>query len=210
MTAPVDSPTNLLPVIFGAPRRGAHAHPATIPILEGTPQRAPAVPLLADLAAPPAVLRVADSFLHMLVGMGWPTHNMTPVFTFVNTSRPLPCEVVAHLFIAMTAGQLRMGRRAQVHDDVGCRLSRRPRLGGWSLPGVWSRGLCNTLLAEGFWGGHVGPWFHREQFGLSFWDNEPDENNNNAILRAKWSGQLMPSLYCNPQEPDCDPDNTGP
>ena len=21
----------------------------------------------------------------------------------------------------------------------------------------WSRGLCNTLIAEGFWGGHTGP-----------------------------------------------------
>jgi hypothetical protein len=78
----------------------------------------------------------------------------------------------------------------------------------WSIK--WSRGLCNTLLAEGFWGGHVGPWFHREQFGLSFWDNDPSDNNNNAILRAKWSGKLMPSLYCNPAEPDCDPNTTGP
>ncbi|MFN0246460.1 MAG: hypothetical protein ACKV2T_06105 [Kofleriaceae bacterium] len=74
----------------------------------------------------------------------------------------------------------------------------------------WSRGFCNTLMAEGFWGGHVGPWFHRERFGLSFWDTDPDNNNNNAILRAKWSGNLMPSLYCNPSEPDCDPANTGP
>jgi hypothetical protein len=35
---------------------------------------------------------------------------MTPAFTFVNTPRPLPCEVVAHRLIAMTAAQLRMGR----------------------------------------------------------------------------------------------------
>lgn len=78
----------------------------------------------------------------------------------------------------------------------------------WSLK--WSRGFCNTLIAEGFWGGHVGPWFHREKFGFSFWDNDPENNNNNAVLRAKWSGELMPSLYCNPAEPDCDPDATGP
>lgn len=78
----------------------------------------------------------------------------------------------------------------------------------WSIK--WSRGFCNTLIAEGFWGGHVGPWFHRERFGLSFWDDAPDDNDNNAILRAKWSGTLMPSLYCNPTEPDCDPDTTGP
>ena len=78
----------------------------------------------------------------------------------------------------------------------------------WSIK--WSRGLCNTLLAEGFWGGHVGPWFHREKFGLSFWDNEPAKNNNNTILRAKWTGKLMPSLYCDPAEPACDPAKTGP
>jgi hypothetical protein len=65
-------------------------------------------------------------------------------------------------------------------------------------------------MAEGFWGGHVGPWFHREKFGLSFWDNDPSNNNNNAVLRAKWTGNLMPSLYCNPTDPDCDPDKTGP
>ena len=78
----------------------------------------------------------------------------------------------------------------------------------WSIK--WSRGLCNTLIAEGFWGGHVGPWFHREKFGFSFWDSDPDNNNNNAVLRAKWTGNLMPSLYCNPADADCDPENTGP
>ena len=78
----------------------------------------------------------------------------------------------------------------------------------WSIK--WSRGFCNTLLAEGYWGGHVGPWFHREQFGLSFWDPDPANNDNNAILRAKWTGALMPNLYCNPADADCDPDNTGP
>ncbi|MFK7824604.1 MAG: hypothetical protein AB8G05_10625 [Oligoflexales bacterium] len=77
----------------------------------------------------------------------------------------------------------------------------------WSLK--WSRGLCNTLMAEGFWGGHVGPWFHREKFGFSFWDSDPDNNNNNAILRAKWTGNLMPNLYCNPSDSDCDPNNIG-
>lgn len=78
----------------------------------------------------------------------------------------------------------------------------------WSLK--WSRGFCNTLLAEGYWGGHVGPWFHREKFGFSFWDDDPDNNNNNAVLRAKWTGSLMSNLYCNPAEPDCDPDSAGP
>jgi hypothetical protein len=54
------------------------------------------------------------------------------------------------------------------------------------------------------------PWFHRERFGFSFWDPDPDNDDNNAILRAKWTGNLMPSLYCNPAEPDCDPESTGP
>ena len=78
----------------------------------------------------------------------------------------------------------------------------------WGLK--WSRGLCNTLMAEGFWGGHVQPWFHREKFGLSFWDPNPENNNNNSPLRAKWSGNSMPNLYCDPAEPDCDPETTGP
>jgi hypothetical protein len=76
----------------------------------------------------------------------------------------------------------------------------------WSIK--WSRGFCNTLLAEGFWGGHVGPWFHREKFGFSFWDNDPKNNNNNAILRAKWTGALRTNLYCNPTTPGCVPANT--
>lgn len=78
----------------------------------------------------------------------------------------------------------------------------------WSIK--WSRGFCNTLKAEGFWGGHVGPWFHREKFGFSFWDNDPGNNNNNAVLRAKWGGNLAENQYCNPKDPDCDPENTGP
>ena len=78
----------------------------------------------------------------------------------------------------------------------------------WAIK--WSRGFCNTLLAEGYWGGHIGPWFHRERFGLAFWDLDPSNNNSNAGLRAKWSGELMPNLYCNPAEPGCDPANSGP
>lgn len=63
----------------------------------------------------------------------------------------------------------------------------------WSIK--WSRSFCSTLKAEGFWGGHVGPWFHREKFGFSFWDSNPTNNNSIAVLRAKWGGALMPSLY---------------
>lgn len=78
----------------------------------------------------------------------------------------------------------------------------------WSIK--WSRGFCNTLLVEGFWGGHVGPWFHREKFGFSFWDSDVNNNNSNAVLRAKWTGALMSNLYCNPADTGCDPNNTGP
>jgi hypothetical protein len=78
----------------------------------------------------------------------------------------------------------------------------------WSIK--WSRGFCNTLMAEGYWGGHVGPWFHRERFGFSFWDDDPANNNNNAVLRAKWTGKSMPNLYCNPADAGCDPEKTGP
>jgi hypothetical protein len=63
----------------------------------------------------------------------------------------------------------------------------------WSIK--WSRAFCSTVRSEGFWGGHTGPWFHREKFGFSFWDIDPKNNNSNAILRAKWGGQSMPSLY---------------
>ena len=66
----------------------------------------------------------------------------------------------------------------------------------WSIK--WSRGFCNTLAAEGFWGGHVGPWFHREKFGFSFWDADVNKNGSAAVLRAKWTGRLMPGLYKKP------------
>jgi hypothetical protein len=66
----------------------------------------------------------------------------------------------------------------------------------WSIK--WVRSFSATLAAEGFWGGHTGPWFHRETFGFSFWDSAPADSNSNATLRAKWGGTLMPSLYTNP------------
>lgn len=66
----------------------------------------------------------------------------------------------------------------------------------WSIK--FSRAFCGYVGSEGFWGGHTGPWFHRQKFGFSFWDNDPSNNNNNAVLRAKWTGTLMPSKYTNP------------
>jgi hypothetical protein len=73
----------------------------------------------------------------------------------------------------------------------------------WSIK--WSRAFCSTLMQEGFWGGHTGPWLHREMFGFSFWDSDTGNNNSIAILRAKWTGNLMPSLYCNPADAQCSP-----
>lgn len=61
----------------------------------------------------------------------------------------------------------------------------------WSIK--WGRALCSTLTSEGFWGGHTGPFFHREKFGWDFW-----ESGQTAILRAKYTGNLMPSLYAQP------------
>ncbi len=66
----------------------------------------------------------------------------------------------------------------------------------WSIK--WSRSFCSTVGTEGFWGGHTGPWYHREKVGLSFWDAEASNNNSNAVLRAKWTGNLAPSLYIAP------------
>lgn len=66
----------------------------------------------------------------------------------------------------------------------------------WSIK--WSRAFCATLAAEGFWGGHTGPWFHREKFGFSFWDADPANNNSNAVLRVKWTGKLTANLYKKP------------
>jgi hypothetical protein len=63
----------------------------------------------------------------------------------------------------------------------------------WSIK--WVRTFGHFLGSEGFWGGHVGPWYHREKFGFSFWDIDVNNNNSNAALRAKWTGNLMPSLY---------------
>jgi len=67
----------------------------------------------------------------------------------------------------------------------------------WSIK--WSRPLCSTLQLEGFWGGHTGPWFHRQTFGWSFWDTDKANPNSNARLVAKWSGHLAKSRYINPE-----------
>ncbi len=72
----------------------------------------------------------------------------------------------------------------------------------WSIK--WSRSLCSTISQEGFWGGHTGPWFHREKFGLSFWDADINNNGSNANLRAKWTGTLNKNNFtCNPSIHSC-------
>ncbi len=71
----------------------------------------------------------------------------------------------------------------------------------WSIK--WSRSFCSTISREGFWGGHTGPWFHREKFGLSFWDANVNDNGSNANLRAKWTGTLKKNNFCNPNIQRC-------
>jgi len=66
----------------------------------------------------------------------------------------------------------------------------------WSIK--WIRPFCQTLGAEGFWGGHTSPWFHRSEFGWSWWDMDPSNDNSNAGLRTKWSGPSAMSKYENP------------
>jgi hypothetical protein len=52
------------------------------------------------------------------------------------------------------------------------------------------RGFCGFLMSEGFWGGHVGPFFGREYFGFGFWDSKPDDpTKGDASLRARWTGK---------------------
>ena len=58
--------------------------------------------------------------------------------------------------------------------------------------------VSEQVGAEGFWGGHTGPWFHRSLFGFSWWDMDKDVANSNAGLRAKWSGPSGAVLYEDP------------
>lgn len=67
----------------------------------------------------------------------------------------------------------------------------------WSTK--FARPFCESLHREGFWGGHIGPWFHRTKFGFSFWDKRGVEKTRSyAILRAKWGGKKMPSRFTKP------------
>ena len=44
----------------------------------------------------------------------------------------------------------------------------------------------------------MGPWFKREKFGLSFWDNNRSNTKSYAFLRAKWGGKKSPEKYPKP------------
>jgi len=71
----------------------------------------------------------------------------------------------------------------------------------WSI--ALSTVMCQSIQTEGFWGGHNGPFFHREKFGIDFWDcylpREEHAYHQGITVRAKWTGNLMPSLYTNPR-----------
>lgn len=51
--------------------------------------------------------------------------------------------------------------------------------------------FCGTLRAEGFWGGHTGPFWGREKFGFGFW--------HDGSARFKWGGVSKPSIYADPR-----------
>jgi len=71
----------------------------------------------------------------------------------------------------------------------------------WSIQ--LSNVICDIVKGEGFWGGHVGPFFHREKFGIDFWDchlpREEHSYHYGITIRGKWTGNLMPSMYKPPE-----------
>ena len=70
----------------------------------------------------------------------------------------------------------------------------------WSI--TLSRVFCTTLGNEGFWGGHLGPFFRRTKFGFNFWDYDPtDLTSMNVRTMARWGGTLQPHLYADPSFP---------
>jgi hypothetical protein len=59
----------------------------------------------------------------------------------------------------------------------------------WSLK--TAEVFCGTLKAEGYWGGHTGPFWGREKFGFGFW--------HDGSARFKWGGVSKPSIYEDPR-----------
>lgn len=57
------------------------------------------------------------------------------------------------------------------------------------------RVLCSILSKEGFWGGHMGPFVHREYIGLSFLDWNQDNPDSNVVFRGRFEGKLTPLKY---------------
>lgn len=66
----------------------------------------------------------------------------------------------------------------------------------WSIK--WVRPFCSFLGSEGFWGGHVGPFFTRSKFGWSWRDMDPNNQNSNTQVRLKWGGKGAAHKYENP------------
>jgi len=66
----------------------------------------------------------------------------------------------------------------------------------WSIK--WVRPLCSFLASEGFWGGHMQPFFVRSEFGWSWRDIDPNDPNSNTQVRLKWGGNSAPQKYENP------------
>jgi len=66
---------------------------------------------------------------------------------------------------------------------------------GHSSKSAWSvktaEVFCGTLKAEGYWGGHTGPFWGREKFGFGFW--------HDGSARFKWGGVSKASIYADPR-----------
>jgi len=60
----------------------------------------------------------------------------------------------------------------------------------WSLK--TAEVFCGTLKAEGYWGGHTGPFWGREKFGFGFW--------HDGSARFKWGGVRKASIYADPRK----------
>ena len=60
----------------------------------------------------------------------------------------------------------------------------------WSLK--TAEVFCSTLKAEGYWGGHTGPFWGRKKFGFGFW--------HDGSARFKWGGDVKASIYDDPRK----------
>jgi len=56
---------------------------------------------------------------------------------------------------------------------------------------------CNSLMDEGFWGGHNAPFWRRGKFGFDFFLKEGEKDQ--GAWTAKWGGEEFPLQYTDPR-----------